>query len=148
MGEENKKISKEEVIAKLKDDGDFDNLRLKIIRKLKSNVWQFFLLFFPTVETLLFVLFFFWNQGKNFRMLNLGTLENMDACCLRLFVWWVLSWFWVLGIFLEFSMMIICGHNWLMSNLRPWFWVVAEQFSDIIEWKMTKYSFYFSSKKY
>lgn len=37
MGEENKKIRKEEVIAKLKDDGDFDKLRLKIIRKLKHN---------------------------------------------------------------------------------------------------------------
>ncbi|XVF13245.1 hypothetical protein REPUB_Repub08aG0191900 [Reevesia pubescens] len=37
MGEENKKISKEEVIEKLKDDGDFDKLRLKIIRKLKEN---------------------------------------------------------------------------------------------------------------
>ncbi|XP_022719713.1 uncharacterized protein LOC111277553 [Durio zibethinus] len=37
MGEETKKISKEEVIAKLKDDGDFDKLRLKIIRKLKDN---------------------------------------------------------------------------------------------------------------
>ncbi|XP_050228017.1 uncharacterized protein LOC126677445 [Mercurialis annua] len=30
-------INKEEVIAKLKDDGDFDNLRLKVIRKLKDN---------------------------------------------------------------------------------------------------------------
>ncbi|XP_016699498.1 uncharacterized protein [Gossypium hirsutum] len=38
MGEENKKIMKEEVIAKLKDDGDFDKLRLKIVRKLKDNV--------------------------------------------------------------------------------------------------------------
>ncbi|XVF51599.1 hypothetical protein PTKIN_Ptkin04bG0197200 [Pterospermum kingtungense] len=37
MGEETKKISKEEVIAKLKDDGDFDKLRLKIIRKLKDK---------------------------------------------------------------------------------------------------------------
>ncbi|KAL1078817.1 hypothetical protein V6Z11_D10G181700, partial [Gossypium hirsutum] len=37
MGEENKKIMKEEVIAKLKDDGDFDKLRLKIVRKLKDN---------------------------------------------------------------------------------------------------------------
>ncbi|KAK9984505.1 hypothetical protein SO802_034030 [Lithocarpus litseifolius] len=31
------KICKDDVIAKLKDDGDFDNLRLKIIRKLKDN---------------------------------------------------------------------------------------------------------------
>ena len=31
-------VSKEEVIAKLKEDGDFDNLRVKIIRKLKDNV--------------------------------------------------------------------------------------------------------------
>ncbi|KAF8412348.1 hypothetical protein HHK36_000310 [Tetracentron sinense] len=31
------KISAEEVISKLKDDGDFDRLRLKIIRKLKDN---------------------------------------------------------------------------------------------------------------
>ncbi|XP_040951501.1 uncharacterized protein [Gossypium hirsutum] len=38
MGEENKKIRKEEVIAKLKDNGDFDKLRLKIIRKLKDNL--------------------------------------------------------------------------------------------------------------
>lgn len=42
MGGENKKIRKEEVIAKLKDDGDFDKLRLKIIRKLKDNVRSFF----------------------------------------------------------------------------------------------------------
>ena len=33
-----KKISKEEVIEKLKDDGDFDSLRLQIIRRLKDNV--------------------------------------------------------------------------------------------------------------
>ncbi|CAN6828646.1 uncharacterized protein BNAA09G47080D [Brassica napus] len=32
-----KKISKKEVIEKLKDDGDFDSLRLKIIRRLKDN---------------------------------------------------------------------------------------------------------------
>ncbi|KAF2620242.1 hypothetical protein F2Q68_00042462 [Brassica cretica] len=32
-----RKISKEEVIEKLKDDGDFDSLRLKIIRRLKDN---------------------------------------------------------------------------------------------------------------
>jgi len=31
-------VGKEEVITKLKDDGDFDRLRLKIIRKLKDNV--------------------------------------------------------------------------------------------------------------
>ncbi|KAL4347526.1 hypothetical protein GQ457_17G021390 [Hibiscus cannabinus] len=37
MGEENKRISKEEEIAKIKDDGDFDKLRLKIIRKLKDS---------------------------------------------------------------------------------------------------------------
>ncbi|BFG31581.1 uncharacterized protein Pyn_09438 [Prunus yedoensis var. nudiflora] len=30
-------VSKEEVIAKLKDDGDFDRLRRKIIQKLKHN---------------------------------------------------------------------------------------------------------------
>ena len=35
------KIGKDDVIAKLKDDGDFDNLRLKIIRKLKDNVTKF-----------------------------------------------------------------------------------------------------------
>ncbi|KDP25550.1 hypothetical protein JCGZ_20706 [Jatropha curcas] len=34
---EKKTVSKDQVIAKLKDDGDFDNLRLKIIRKLKDN---------------------------------------------------------------------------------------------------------------
>ncbi|WZZ83548.1 hypothetical protein YC2023_104120 [Brassica napus] len=32
-----RKISKEEVIEKLKDDGDFDSLRLQIIRRLKDN---------------------------------------------------------------------------------------------------------------
>lgn len=31
------KISAEDVISKLKDDGDFDRLRLKIIRKIKDN---------------------------------------------------------------------------------------------------------------
>ncbi|KAE9459468.1 hypothetical protein C3L33_08605, partial [Rhododendron williamsianum] len=31
------KISSEDVISKLKDDGDFDRLRLKIIRKIKDN---------------------------------------------------------------------------------------------------------------
>lgn len=36
--ENSPKIEKDEVIAKLKDDGDFDKLRLKIIRKLKDNV--------------------------------------------------------------------------------------------------------------
>ncbi|KAK3224740.1 hypothetical protein Dsin_004602 [Dipteronia sinensis] len=34
---ENKRVSKDEVISKLKDDGDFDRLRLKIIRKIKDN---------------------------------------------------------------------------------------------------------------
>ena len=33
-----RKISKEDVIEKLKDDGDFDSLRLQIIRRLKDNV--------------------------------------------------------------------------------------------------------------
>ncbi|GLT78309.1 hypothetical protein SLA2020_498490 [Shorea laevis] len=37
MGEAPAKITKEDVIAKLKDDGDFDRLRLKIIRNLKQN---------------------------------------------------------------------------------------------------------------
>lgn len=37
-GEGEAVVGKEEVIAKLKDDGDFDMLRLKIIRKLKDNV--------------------------------------------------------------------------------------------------------------
>ncbi|KAL9249886.1 hypothetical protein AKJ16_DCAP03016 [Drosera capensis] len=32
------KITAEDVISKLKDDGDFDKLRLKIVRKLKDNV--------------------------------------------------------------------------------------------------------------
>lgn len=31
-------VKAEDVISKLKDDGDFDRLRLKIIRKLKENV--------------------------------------------------------------------------------------------------------------
>jgi len=38
MGSSGKVVGKEEVIAKLKDDGDFDRLRLKIVRKLKDNV--------------------------------------------------------------------------------------------------------------
>ena len=38
MAPPRRKISKEEVIEKLKDDGDFDSLRLKIIRRLKDNV--------------------------------------------------------------------------------------------------------------
>lgn len=37
MGSDGKKISAEELISKLKDDGDFDRLRLKIIRQLKQN---------------------------------------------------------------------------------------------------------------
>ena len=28
----------EDVISKLKDDGDFDDIRLKIVRKIKENV--------------------------------------------------------------------------------------------------------------
>ncbi|XP_010264154.1 PREDICTED: uncharacterized protein LOC104602240 [Nelumbo nucifera] len=35
--ESDPEVRAEEVIAKLKDDGDFDKLRLKIIRKLKEN---------------------------------------------------------------------------------------------------------------
>lgn len=34
----NLQISSDDVISKLKDDGDFDKLRLKTIRKLKENV--------------------------------------------------------------------------------------------------------------
>lgn len=37
IGGVNQKISCDDVISKLKDDGDFDRLRLKIIRKLKEN---------------------------------------------------------------------------------------------------------------
>jgi hypothetical protein len=47
------KIGKDDVIAKVKDDGDFDRLRLKIIRKVKDNVSLF--LFF-TLSFLLFPL--------------------------------------------------------------------------------------------
>ncbi|XP_057512971.1 uncharacterized protein LOC130795036 [Actinidia eriantha] len=36
-GDIQRKISAEDVISKLKNDGDFDRLRLKIIRKLKEN---------------------------------------------------------------------------------------------------------------
>lgn len=35
---ENGDVSCDDVISKLKDDGDFDKLRIKIIRKLKENV--------------------------------------------------------------------------------------------------------------
>lgn len=38
-------VSKDAVIAKLKDDGDFDRLRFKIVRKLKDNVLNSFSLF-------------------------------------------------------------------------------------------------------
>ena len=39
------RISGDEVLTKLKDDGDFDKLRLKIIRTLKDDVSiQFFFL--------------------------------------------------------------------------------------------------------
>ena len=34
----NHRVTKEDVISKLKDDGDFDKLRLSIIRKLKDHV--------------------------------------------------------------------------------------------------------------
>ncbi|KAL8200876.1 hypothetical protein R6Q57_012215 [Mikania cordata] len=37
VGGSNHKISSDDVISKLKDDGDFDRLRLMIIRKLKEN---------------------------------------------------------------------------------------------------------------
>ncbi|ESW27573.1 hypothetical protein PHAVU_003G214000 [Phaseolus vulgaris] len=37
MGNSGERVGKEEVITKLKDDGDFDRLRLKIVRKLKDN---------------------------------------------------------------------------------------------------------------
>lgn len=36
-GVANQKICRDDVISKLKDDGDFDRLRVKIIRKLKEN---------------------------------------------------------------------------------------------------------------
>ena len=32
------RLKVEDVISKLKDDGDFDDLRLKIVRKKKENV--------------------------------------------------------------------------------------------------------------
>ena len=35
---ERRRVSKEEVVQKLKDDGDFDRLRVNIIRRLKDNV--------------------------------------------------------------------------------------------------------------
>ncbi|KAB1226595.1 Magnesium/proton exchanger [Morella rubra] len=38
------KVGKDEVIAKLKDDGDFDKQRLKMIRKLKDNMFYLGLL--------------------------------------------------------------------------------------------------------
>jgi len=38
MGDSGEGVGKEEVITKLKDDGDFDRLRFKIVRKLKDNV--------------------------------------------------------------------------------------------------------------
>ncbi|KAJ0815862.1 hypothetical protein HanPI659440_Chr00c28g0736861 [Helianthus annuus] len=34
---ENGNITCDDVISKLKDDGDFDKLRIKIIRKIKEN---------------------------------------------------------------------------------------------------------------
>lgn len=44
------KMNAEEVISKLKDDGDFDRLRLKIVRQLKQNV--FFFLSLPSSTSL------------------------------------------------------------------------------------------------
>lgn len=38
-------VRAEDVISKLKDDGDFDRLRVQIIRKLKDNVCFVFILF-------------------------------------------------------------------------------------------------------
>lgn len=40
-GVNKRKISGEEVLTKLKDDGDFDKLRVKIIRRLKDDVSLF-----------------------------------------------------------------------------------------------------------
>ena len=37
-GTNGKRIRAEDVICKLKDDGDFDKLRLKIVRRMKENV--------------------------------------------------------------------------------------------------------------
>ncbi|KAH0644135.1 hypothetical protein KY284_032019 [Solanum tuberosum] len=37
-GTNGKRIRAEDVICKLKDDGDFDRLRLKIVRRMKENV--------------------------------------------------------------------------------------------------------------
>lgn len=52
----NHRISKDDVVAKLKDDGDFDRLRLKIIRKLKEDVSNAHLT--PTISLSLYPLFF------------------------------------------------------------------------------------------
>lgn len=40
-GVNKRKITAEDVLTKLKDDGDFDKLRLKIIRQLKDDVSHF-----------------------------------------------------------------------------------------------------------
>ncbi|WZY97610.1 hypothetical protein YC2023_069939 [Brassica napus] len=45
---ERRRVSKEEVVQKLKDDGDFDRLRVNIIRRLKDNVTP--LCFAPSEE--------------------------------------------------------------------------------------------------
>lgn len=45
---ERRRVSKEEVVQKLKDDGDFDRLRVNIIRRLKDNVTP--LCFAPSVR--------------------------------------------------------------------------------------------------
>lgn len=47
-GTNRKRIKAEDVICKLKDDGDFDKLRLIIVRKMKENV-SFSLFFFDFV---------------------------------------------------------------------------------------------------
>lgn len=52
------KISSEDVISKLKDDGDFDRLRLKIIRKIKDNVSLSYLIYFIQFPLLVFCLGF------------------------------------------------------------------------------------------
>lgn len=54
MGKD-QKITAEDVITKLKDDGDFDRLRIKIIRQLKQNVLSLSLLRARFLCTITFV---------------------------------------------------------------------------------------------
>lgn len=71
-GVNKRKISGEEVLTKLKDDGDFDKLRVKIIRRLKDDVslfeFKFYWINFLLKDLSFSVLSFFFFQFHVFRL--------------------------------------------------------------------------------